>query len=279
MYQDLDATLATLLTQQLPPTLVKQISISFLTPDHEFPPGSVTSRRSTSFSTTSTRTASCATPTPPSRDSPTAGCSAPEASLRVDVSYLVTAWANAGSPTPAQDEHSMLGEVTKVLLLHREIPAEVLQGSMKSQALPIRGVIGSMGEAQTRGELWQALGDRPRSRDQVHDDHLRGCLGPRRRRRRGQGREDLIPLSEATMAFSITPKKRYQAAIAGRVLDARSQAVVPGGDGDDHRDAGRVPGAARQPRRASRLRLGRYEGARRSDGDRVGRHLPLRRSA
>lgn len=30
------------------------------------------------------------------------------------------------------------------------------------------------------------------------------------------------------MAFSITPKGRYQAALAGRVLDARTQAVVPG---------------------------------------------------
>ncbi|APR88489.1 hypothetical protein A7982_13838 [Minicystis rosea] len=30
------------------------------------------------------------------------------------------------------------------------------------------------------------------------------------------------------MAYSTLPKRRYQAAIAGRVLDARSQAVVPG---------------------------------------------------
>jgi len=34
---------------------------------------------------------------------------------------------------------------------------------MKSQPLPIRGVIGPMGDAQARGEFWQALGDRPRA--------------------------------------------------------------------------------------------------------------------
>src|SRR5262249_17782050 len=83
--------------------------------------------------------------------------------LRVDVSYLITAWAKGGVPAPDQDEHRMLGDVLNVLLLHREIPAEVLQGSMKNQALPIRGVIGPMGDAQSRGEFWQAVGGRQRA--------------------------------------------------------------------------------------------------------------------
>lgn len=163
MFQDLDATLATLLTQQLPPTLVKQISISFLTPDHEFPPAAVTLPALDLFLYDINENRELRDTSPTFERQSDGRVISSRSLLRVDVSYFITAWANAGSPTPAQDEHSMLGEVTKVLLLHRELPAEVLQGSMKSQALPIRGVIGAMGDAQTRGEFWQALGDRPRA--------------------------------------------------------------------------------------------------------------------
>ncbi|HAA02882.1 MAG TPA: DUF4255 domain-containing protein, partial [Syntrophobacteraceae bacterium] len=42
MIDDLDRTLELLLKQDLPPTLVKQLTISFAVPDDQFPPQSVT---------------------------------------------------------------------------------------------------------------------------------------------------------------------------------------------------------------------------------------------
>ena len=163
MFQDLDATLSTLLKQQLPPDLVKQISISFLTPDNQFPPGAVVLPAIDLFLYDINENRELRDTHPTVARQPDGRVLSSRGLLRVDVSYLITAWANTSAPAPDQDEHRMLGEVLKVLLLHREIPAEVLQGSMKSQPLPIRGVIGPMGDAQARGEFWQALGDRPRA--------------------------------------------------------------------------------------------------------------------
>jgi len=42
MLHDLDRTLEVLLKRELPPPLVEQVTISFATPDSEFPPPSVT---------------------------------------------------------------------------------------------------------------------------------------------------------------------------------------------------------------------------------------------
>ena len=104
------------------------MQISFATPDDQFPPQSVTlpavdlflydvrenlelrsnevyvERRSDG---TATRT---------------------RAPVRVDFSYLVTAWPSESVPDRAQDEHRLLGEVMRTLLRHRTIPEEVLQG-------------------------------------------------------------------------------------------------------------------------------------------------------
>src|SRR5262245_62828407 len=101
MIKDLDETIAALLRRDLPPTLAKQVQISFATPDDQFPPQSVTlpaidmflydvrenlELRSNEFYVqrmsdgTSTKT---------------------RAPVRVDFSYLVTAWPSATVPDPA----------------------------------------------------------------------------------------------------------------------------------------------------------------------------------
>jgi hypothetical protein len=49
--------------------------------------------------------------------------------LRGDCSNLVTAWANHGSPTLAQDEHKLLGEAMMALALvrHPTLPVETTE--------------------------------------------------------------------------------------------------------------------------------------------------------
>jgi hypothetical protein len=83
--------------------------------------------------------------------------------VRVDFSYLVTAWPSESLPDPAEDEHRLLGEVMRVLLRYRTIPEEVLSGLLKSQnpALPVSSM--QPGRLQSLGEFWQALGGKPKA--------------------------------------------------------------------------------------------------------------------
>jgi len=162
MIDDLDKTLAVLLRRELPPALASQVSVSFATPDAKFPPSSVTlptlnfflydvrenwERRSNEW---------LAERHPDGR-----GIQRPPPA-RVDCSYLVTAWGKS-SPDPAEEEHSLLGAAMRVLLRHRRIPAEVLQGSLQSQELPVRAATLQPTLLQSLGELWQAMGGRPRA--------------------------------------------------------------------------------------------------------------------
>jgi Pvc16 N-terminal domain len=163
MIDDLDRTLEALLRRELPPNLVAQVAISFATPDDQFPPASVTLPAIDLFLydvrenrelrnnewLVERRSDGTVTKTRPS--------------VRVDCSYLITAWPRESSPTPAQDEHWLLGEVIKVLLRHPTIPAGVLQGSLGGQEPPLPTSVLQPGLLQSLGEFWQALGGKPKA--------------------------------------------------------------------------------------------------------------------
>ena len=163
MIHDLDKTIEQLLKQDLPPELVSQVTISFATPDDSFPPTSVTlpaidlflydvrenqDLRSNEW-TVERRSSGMATKKRPP--------------VRVECSYLITAWPSESAPNPAQDEHHLLGEVMKVLLRHPTIPAEALQGSLKGQEPPLPVMSLQPGRLQSLGEFWQALGGKPKA--------------------------------------------------------------------------------------------------------------------
>lgn len=163
MIDDLDSSLENLLKFGLQPNLVEQLSISFATPDEDFPPASVKEPAIDMFlydvrenqelrssewivdrssGTTVTRRA---------------------APRRVDCSYLVTAWVNKGSKTQAKDEHHLLGEVMRLLLRYPTLPAEVLHGALASQQPPLPAITLHAGRLQSPGEFWQALGGKPKA--------------------------------------------------------------------------------------------------------------------
>ncbi|MBW2689957.1 MAG: DUF4255 domain-containing protein [Deltaproteobacteria bacterium] len=163
MIHDLDKTLEQLLKQDLPPELVSQVTISFATPDDSFPPTSVTlpaidlflydvrenrDLRSNEW-TVERHSSGMATKKRPA--------------VRVECSYLITAWPSESAPNPAMDEHHLLGEVMKVLLRHPTIPAGVLQGSLKDQEPPLPVMSLQPGRLQSLGEFWQALGGKPKA--------------------------------------------------------------------------------------------------------------------
>lgn len=161
MFQDLDSTVAELLRSTLPTDLVGQVSISFATPDGQFPPASVNLpaidlflyalrenqdlRSNEPFFDRRGDGAVIRTPPP----------------IRIDCHYLVTAWARA-SDSVNQDEHRLLGEVMAALARHREIPQGVLKGSMQQQPFPLSCAI-LRATTEQRGDFWQALGGKPRA--------------------------------------------------------------------------------------------------------------------
>ena len=162
MIDDLDRSIDALLRADMPPQLVEQISISFATPDDQFPPASVAlpaidlflydirenqELRSNDWSLQWQDNRF-------TREPPL---------VRVDCSYLVTAWASESSPTRAQDEHRLLGEAMMVLLRHPKLPAAVLQGRLQNQDPPLPAVALQPGRLQSMGEFWQALGGKPKA--------------------------------------------------------------------------------------------------------------------
>lgn len=163
MIHDLDETLRELLTRTLPPGLVEQVTISFATPDNQFPPTSVTlpaidlflydMRENRDLRSNEWRMERSSDGTATKRPPP----------VRVDCSYLVTAWPSESAPDPAEDEHRLLGEVMKVLLRHPTIPAEVLQGDLQGQEPPLPTISLHPGRLQSVGEFWQALGGKPKA--------------------------------------------------------------------------------------------------------------------
>jgi hypothetical protein len=163
MIDDLDRSVEELLRRELSAALMEQVAISFAAPDSDFPPSSVTlpavdlflydvrenlELRSTDWIIER-------------RDDGTA--TKKRAPVRVDCSYLITAWSSESSTTRALDEHRLLSEVMKVLLRHPTIPEVLLQGSLKGQEPPLPSSTLQPGRLQSVGEFWQALGGKPKA--------------------------------------------------------------------------------------------------------------------
>lgn len=77
------------------------------------------------------------------------------APVRVDCSYLVTAWGN-----DPKDEHTLLSRVMQTLLRYPLLPATMLQGALMGQEPPLPTSALQSGMLQSMGEFWQALGGR-----------------------------------------------------------------------------------------------------------------------
>lgn len=158
--QDLDATLAALLRAEL---AVQNVAVSFAAPDDQFPPPGVSlpaiafflydvredhELRSAQWEL-NRQANGMFTRTPPP--------------VRVTCSYLITAWPSASTPDPSQDEHRLLGEVMKVLLRHRTIPEGYLSGELAGQETPLPARIIAEAQLHSLGELWQAMGGKPKA--------------------------------------------------------------------------------------------------------------------
>lgn len=163
MIDDLDRSLENLLKRELPPELVAQVTISFATPDGQFPPASVALPAIDLFlyDVRENRDLRDGEWRIERQSDGTAVRKAPP--VRVDCSYLITAWPSDSSTTPARDEHRMLGEVMKALLRHQTLPSAVLEGSLVGQQPPLPASTLQPGRLQSLAEFWQALGGKPKA--------------------------------------------------------------------------------------------------------------------
>ena len=85
--------------------------------------------------------------------------------LRIDASYLITAWPGSGSgqSDSAEDEHKLLSAVMWTLMRHPKLPRKYLKGSLAAQHLPLPVSTLQPGRLQSLGEFWQALGGKPKA--------------------------------------------------------------------------------------------------------------------
>jgi hypothetical protein len=85
--------------------------------------------------------------------------------VRVDASYLITAWpgVGGGQSDSSEDEHMLLSAVMRVLLRYPKLPRELLKGSLAYQELPPPVSTLQPGRLQSLGEFWQALGGKPKA--------------------------------------------------------------------------------------------------------------------
>jgi hypothetical protein len=160
MFQDLDATLAALLDAEL---AVANVAVSFAAPDEHFPP-SDTSLPAIAFFLYDVRENHDLRPVQWELDRTANGTvTRKRAPVRVDCSYLITAWPSSSAPQPAQDEHRLLGEVMKVLLRHSVIPGTYLKGELAGQDPPMPARIIAEAQLHSLGEFWQAMGGKPKA--------------------------------------------------------------------------------------------------------------------
>lgn len=159
MLHDLDRSLEALLRAYADPALLEQTSVTFATPGSNFPPQGVTLPALNLFlyDVQENHEYRGGASEWQKRDDGT--LFRPPAPVRVDCHYLVTAWAAEGAPTPDQDEHHLLGAALVVLLRFRELPLAVLRGALAGSERPVRARTQA---AHRPGELWSAIGGRPR---------------------------------------------------------------------------------------------------------------------
>jgi hypothetical protein len=160
MFQDLDATLAALVQGELS---LQNITVSFASPDDQFPPSGVPLPAVAFFLYDVRENVELRTNQWETERHPDKVVTRKRPPARVDCSYLITAWPNDHTPNPSQDEHRLLGEVLKVLLRHRRIPERYLRGELITQEPPLPAKITADSQLQSIGEFWQAIGGRPKA--------------------------------------------------------------------------------------------------------------------
>lgn len=162
MLHDLDRTLEALLREFADPELIAQTSITFATPGTGFPPQGVALPAIDLFLYDVHENLEYRGRHGEWQQRPDGTRFRRPEPVHVDCHYLVTAWAPEGALVPDQDEHRLLGVAMAALLRFRELPASALRGALVDAERPVRAAAARAPGVRSLGELWTALGGRPR---------------------------------------------------------------------------------------------------------------------
>ena len=157
--------------------------------------------------------------------------------MRVDCSYLITAWSSESSTSRALDEHRLLSEVMRALLRHPALPEVLLQGRLRGQGAASPDEHAAARPAPEPGRVLASAGRQTEGRPELHGDHRHA--GGRPRDRNGNAG------SRLRCSGSANGRKRTRT-VAKR-SDSRQQA--PGAN------KGQAPAKTVEPRLASPPRV------------------------
>jgi hypothetical protein len=162
MLDDLDATLRALLADPAAPADLRAADVSFDTPDGNFRPAQPTVNFFLLEVTENRELRDEARIVARARAG--AGYTSRLPSMRVDCTYLVTAWSSHSGGFKPQEEHRLMGHALTWLSRFLVIDESHLQGGLKTppQPYPVSLVVARTKENQGMGHFWSALGIAPR---------------------------------------------------------------------------------------------------------------------
>ncbi|MCX5328352.1 Pvc16 family protein [Streptomyces sp. NBC_00140] len=161
MFDDLDASLAAVLDDTGAPTEVRTADVSFAVPDKDFTPGQVTLNL---FLHEVQENRVLRDDAPLQRPLAGGGWESRRAPLRVDCTYLITAWSAMTGGHRVTEEHRLLGSSLLWLSRFPVVPDSFLRGALKTppQPFPLAATVAQTRESASVGEFWNALGIAPR---------------------------------------------------------------------------------------------------------------------
>jgi hypothetical protein len=158
MFQDLDNTLAAVADDPAAPPAVRNAEVSFETPDRNYAP-TTTALNLFLHQARENRDLRDPEPLVVFRGGHFLNRPPP---IRIDCSYLVTAWSDKTGAQKIADEHQMLGHALAWLNRFGTIPDHYLQGALIGQPFPPPTMVAQMDGSQYSHEFWSALGIAPR---------------------------------------------------------------------------------------------------------------------
>jgi hypothetical protein len=160
MFHDLDATLQAMISDPAAPAELRSADVSFDTPDQGYHPGQATLNLFLHEVAENRELRDGTRVVAPAEH----GYVSVPPSLRVDCTYLTTAWSSQSAGLKAREEHNLLGLALTWLSRFRVIDERYLQGRLKTpaQPYPVPAIVGQTKEGQAMGHFWSALGIPPR---------------------------------------------------------------------------------------------------------------------
>lgn len=162
MFDDVNRTIEALLKSDLPSDLMRQVSISFATPDDTFPPAGVELPAINVFLFEIVENTQLREFEPTLERRPDGTMLRVPAPAHIDCHYLISVAAEPAIDSQ-QGELHILGAVLRVLLRYRQLPDSVLRGVLAGKSPPVRAAAVRPGMHPSGVEFWQSLKGKPRA--------------------------------------------------------------------------------------------------------------------